>query len=121
MYRFHEEEIKFLPTFKYDKNSEVYDTSKKMRTPSYTDRILFSINDGDSGRSFSEILEPAASRQNGNRVLVDYYNRRESTFSDHRPVLGIFDMAVRKVNKANLARVSQELVQTIMHQRSQPS
>ena len=29
LYRFHEPEINFLPTFKYDKNSEVYDTSKK--------------------------------------------------------------------------------------------
>lgn len=44
--RFYEEEITFLPTFKYDKNSDEYDTSKKQRTPSYTDRILFSLNDG---------------------------------------------------------------------------
>lgn len=29
MWRFREDEINFLPTFKYDKNSEVYDTSKK--------------------------------------------------------------------------------------------
>ena len=27
--RFHEEEINFLPTFKYDKNCDIYDTSKK--------------------------------------------------------------------------------------------
>lgn len=27
--RFYEEQITFLPTFKYDKNSEEYDTSKK--------------------------------------------------------------------------------------------
>ena len=44
--RFHEEQITFLPTFKYDKNSDEYDTSKKQRTPSYTDRILYSINEG---------------------------------------------------------------------------
>ena len=29
LYRFHEEEITFLPTFKYDKHSDEYDTSKK--------------------------------------------------------------------------------------------
>jgi len=29
LHRFNEEPINFLPTFKYDKNSEVYDTSKK--------------------------------------------------------------------------------------------
>lgn len=27
--------IKFLPTYKYDPNSNVYDTSKKQRTPSW--------------------------------------------------------------------------------------
>jgi len=29
-----------LPTYKYDKNSQIYDTSKKLRTPSWCDRIL---------------------------------------------------------------------------------
>ena len=51
LYRFYEDPITFLPTFKYDKNSDVYDTSKKQRTPSYTDRILFSLNEGASGTS----------------------------------------------------------------------
>jgi len=51
LYRFYEEPITFLPTFKYDKNCDVYDTSKKQRTPSYTDRILFSLNEGATGTS----------------------------------------------------------------------
>ena len=29
LHRFFEEKITFLPTFKYDKNCDVYDTSKK--------------------------------------------------------------------------------------------
>ncbi len=33
--------IEFKPTFKFDKQSELYDTSKKMRIPSWTDRILW--------------------------------------------------------------------------------
>lgn len=37
---FHEERIMFPPTYKFDKKSFVYDTSKKKRVPSYTDRIL---------------------------------------------------------------------------------
>ena len=28
-----------------------------------------------------------------------YYNRRESQFSDHRPVLGIFNPQIIKINK----------------------
>eukprot|EP01080_Neovahlkampfia_damariscottae_P008988 gene8988-1087_t len=37
---FFEPEITFLPTYKFDKNSNIYDTSKKQRVPSYCDRIL---------------------------------------------------------------------------------
>ena len=37
---FFEPEITFLPTYKFDKNSKIYDTSKKQRVPSYCDRIL---------------------------------------------------------------------------------
>lgn len=37
-------------------------------------------------------------RANGNQVITDFYNRRESTYSDHRPVLGMFRITVRKVD-----------------------
>lgn len=39
--RYNEGEIKFKPTYKFDNNCDVYDTSKKKRIPSYTDRVLF--------------------------------------------------------------------------------
>jgi hypothetical protein len=37
---FMEAPIRFNPTFKFDKNSDVYDTSAKRRVPSWTDRVL---------------------------------------------------------------------------------
>ena len=76
--RFSEGEINFKPTFKYDKECDVYDTSKKMRVPSWTDRILYKPD----------------------LCQLIYYNRREHRFSDHRPVLGIYECLVKKTNAA---------------------
>ena len=66
--RYKEAEITFKPTYKYDLNSDTYDTSQKRRIPSFTDRILVKTVDGVPPPIFKE------------------YNRLESTFSDHRPV-----------------------------------
>ena len=55
---------------------DVYDTSKKLRVPSWTDRILFKSEN----------------------CVLKYYNRREHRFSDHRPVLAIFECKVKKTN-----------------------
>lgn len=38
---FEEAPIMFRPTYKYDKDSDAYDTSDKCRIPAYTDRVLF--------------------------------------------------------------------------------
>ena len=66
--QYEEAEIRFRPTYKYDLNSDIYDTSYKRRIPSFTDRILVKTMNGIPKPIFRE------------------YNRMESTFSDHRPV-----------------------------------
>ena len=38
---FTEASLNFKPTFKFDKLSDVYDTSKKKRIPAWTDRVLY--------------------------------------------------------------------------------
>ena len=69
-----EGEIRFQPTFKYDKRSTEFDTSHKQRVPSWTDRILF--------------------KPNGIRVL-QYDSVSSATHSDHRPVFGSFRVSRR--------------------------
>ncbi|EMR08552.1 hypothetical protein PNEG_03033 [Pneumocystis murina B123] len=62
---FNEEEIKFPPTFKYKIGSSWFDSSEKMRVPSWTDRILWKSN-GISVKNYRSYM---------NNVM-----------SDHKPV-----------------------------------
>ena len=68
LYRdFTEGDISFPPTYKYDKRSSKYDTSKKQRVPSWCDRILWKKNpENVKLQTLGSILD--------------------ITFSDHRPV-----------------------------------
>lgn len=83
---FREMPINFLPTYKYDKLSHEYDTSKKQRVPSWTDRILWYSNETDFSAKESQYIIPL------------FYERRESLFSDHRPVWGYFEIRCHKHN-----------------------
>ena len=58
-------------------------------------------------------------RANGNQVVVEYYNRRESTYSDHRPVLGLFSISVRKVDHQKMESIKQQVLANLLAKRSQ--
>ena len=70
-----EGELDFDPTFKYDQFSDLYDTSKKSRVPSWTDRVMWIKN---------------------SRIWLEKYGRLEYIQSDHRPVFAIFDVGDKK-------------------------
>ncbi|KAL4617397.1 72 kDa inositol polyphosphate 5-phosphatase isoform X1 [Arapaima gigas] len=74
---FQEAPIQFLPTYKFDIGSDVYDTTSKKRIPSYTDRILY------------------RSRQKDDISIVKYTSCTSIRTSDHRPVIGIFQVRLR--------------------------
>ena len=65
--------LDFLPTYKYDANSDVYDTSAKRRAPAWTDRILW---------------------REGEHVSSTFYGRHEMRDSDHRPVSAVLRLSV---------------------------
>lgn len=75
---FSEGTISFLPTFKYDKGTDEYDTSPKQRIPAWTDRVLF---------------KPLGTK------VVEYDCVQEACHSDHRPVYATFRVS-REVRSA---------------------
>ncbi|KAJ3213790.1 hypothetical protein HDU67_002447 [Dinochytrium kinnereticum] len=79
---FSEGDIDFPPTFKYDINSQQYDTSEKKRVPSWCDRILWRGN-----------------------FTQKSYERVESMISDHRPVMATFTVPVKQIQPSKLEQV----------------
>jgi len=90
--KYQEGAITFLPTYKYDSYSNVYDSSKKQRVPSWTDRILWSCDFGIIKQLF--------------------YNRREYKESDHRPVVAYFIVEVKKIDKQKKEEVLRKVYET---------
>ncbi|KAK7165110.1 hypothetical protein R3I94_003472 [Phoxinus phoxinus] len=74
---FQEASIHFPPTYKYDIGCDVYDTTTKQRTPSYTDRILY------------------RNRQVDDIKVIKYTSCSSIKTSDHRPVIGMFQVKLR--------------------------
>jgi synaptojanin len=93
---FDEMEIHFKPTYKFDKGTDVYDTSEKQRVPSWTDRIL--------------------THTKNKRVTSLEQLRYDSIpifkFSDHKPVYGIFVAKLELVNDSVRANIEKEIYDT---------
>ncbi|KAJ2550814.1 Inositol-1,4,5-trisphosphate 5-phosphatase 1 [Coemansia sp. RSA 1933] len=84
---YQEADIDFLPTYKFDRGTTTYDTSEKMRVPSWTDRIMY----------------------RGNAVKVLAYYRDEISFSDHKPVLGVMGFDVVSIDKEQKRKIIRRL------------
>ncbi|KAJ1666218.1 Inositol-1,4,5-trisphosphate 5-phosphatase 1 [Coemansia sp. RSA 1813] len=82
-----EADIDFLPTYKFDTGTTTYDTSEKMRVPSWTDRIMY--------------------RGQGINVLA--YYRDEICFSDHKPVLAVMNFNVVSIDKEQKRKIIRRL------------
>ena len=84
---FHEAEITFIPTYKYDQDSDDFD-SKKLRIPAWTDRILFRQHPAMRQKRFCT----ASGAGDHPPVLrpFEYTSIQHMRFSDHRPVKACF-------------------------------
>uniref|UniRef100_A0A3P9CTR3 Inositol polyphosphate-5-phosphatase K n=1 Tax=Maylandia zebra TaxID=106582 RepID=A0A3P9CTR3_9CICH len=117
---FEEGPLNFKPTYKFDRNSDTYDTSTpktwlglngKKRKPAWTDRILWRIkpkplpSEEDDEKASTSTDE----EQDEYPVLVTqdkYTSDMSYGVSDHKPVIATFSLELRKVFDTPLVRVS---------------
>ena len=121
--QFEEPEITFKPTYKFDDHSNEYDTSHKMRTPSYTDRILIKTSKPYqwSGLSDDLCFETSVLHviNNNTQILKDnhlsfekekepdypikpncnLYRSYDVQFSDHRPVVAEYTFDILQIDQ----------------------
>ena len=97
---YEEAAINFRPTYKFDLFTETYDTSDKARTPSWTDRILFRAKRKKILQNNETELETIQT--------LRYSSADKIRFSDHRPVSGLFRVAMKYQSDADRANLIRE-------------
>ncbi|XP_050423119.1 inositol polyphosphate 5-phosphatase E isoform X2 [Adelges cooleyi] len=87
---FQEGPLTFAPTYKYDPGTEIFDTSAKQRTPSYTDRILYKCGK-------QQILPSTTGSQymTSSIECLTYCSVPSVCSSDHKPVWGLYKCTIR--------------------------
>ncbi|OBT50134.1 hypothetical protein VE04_09626, partial [Pseudogymnoascus sp. 24MN13] len=78
--------ITFMPTYKFDVGTNVYDTSEKARIPAWTDRIL----------------------RKGSNIRQTAYHSADLRYSDHRPVFATFECTVTIIDESRRAALSRQ-------------
>lgn len=93
---FLEGEINFLPTYKFQQGTDVYERrkEKKLRAPAWCDRVLW--------KSHIE-----------NDVTLLTYASSTLNPSDHKPVLALFGVTVRELDVTKEAAVKQEVMRML--------
>ena len=86
--QFEEGLLRFPPTFKFDRFSESYDTSKKYRVPAWCDRILW--------------------HKKAPMKLINYKSM-PANFSDHRPVTATLEVNLVKESAEKKRVIRQRL------------
>ncbi|XP_015123931.1 inositol polyphosphate 5-phosphatase OCRL-1 [Diachasma alloeum] len=89
---FHEAEITFKPTYKYDPGTDNWDSSEKGRAPAWCDRVLW------KGESITSIK---------------YRSHPDLRISDHKPVSAIFDAQIRVIDMTKYRKIHEEVMKKL--------
>lgn len=101
---FQEGPLNFQPTYKFDVNSNDYDSSAKKRKPAWTDRILWRLTPQTSSPQ-----EPEEDGEFSLKVRQDLYTScMEYSISDHKPVVGLFTLELQKMFRTPLVSLQPE-------------
>ncbi|NWV12008.1 INP5K phosphatase, partial [Ptilonorhynchus violaceus] len=110
---FKEGPLLFRPTYKFDRYSEVYDTSEKKRKPAWTDRILWKVKNlceaGSKEDNSSEEEHPISVNLN------NYVSHMSYGISDHKPVTGTFRLEMKPLLSDPLVTLNPEGEWTAEH------
>ncbi|XP_051255536.1 inositol polyphosphate 5-phosphatase Ka isoform X2 [Dicentrarchus labrax] len=112
---FEEGPLDFQPTYKFDLNSDTYDSSGKKRKPAWTDRILWRLRpkapppDEQDGLDAKKVRQLEEDEEYPLKIRQDLYtSNMEYCVSDHKPVMGVFTLELRKMNRTPLVRLQAE-------------
>jgi phosphatidylinositol-bisphosphatase len=100
---YYEPPIDFMPTYKFDINTDNYDTSEKFRTPSWTDRVLYRPKRANVLSDNQNELETIQT--------IRYACANDIKFSDHRPVSGLYLVVIKyECDEKRSSRIREELI-----------
>ncbi|XP_042342700.1 inositol polyphosphate 5-phosphatase Ka isoform X2 [Plectropomus leopardus] len=116
---FKEGPLDFQPTYKFDLNSNTYDSSGKKRKPAWTDRILWRLRPkapppdepdySSVGPDVKKVEHVEEDEEYPLKIRQESYtSNMEYSISDHKPVTSVFTLDLKKMYETPLVRLQAE-------------